>query len=142
MDGDKNLIQKVKDAGVAGAIAYAGWELIFWAASVPVCIGAYRAATGHFPDFNDPDDMAKLGAEAFAFVNVARFAVPLRIGLALGSVPFVQTQILDRFSPKGERSKFDEAFARAQADASARGVPVTYEMCFEELQRMEGADDQ
>jgi hypothetical protein len=96
----KKLMQQVKEAGVAGAIAYAGWELFFWAASVPVCLVAYYGVTGHFPDLNDQEDMAKLGAEAFAFVNVARFAVPLRIGLALGSVPFVQTQILDRFFPK------------------------------------------
>ena len=37
------------------------------------------------------------GAEAFAFVNVARFAVPLRIGLALGTTPWVQSNIVDKF---------------------------------------------
>jgi len=100
MKEDRNLMQKIKDAGAAGAIAYAGWELIFWAVSVPVCIGAYYQVTGHFPDFDNQDDMAQLGAEAFAFVNLARFAVPLRIGLALGTVPFVQAQILDRFFPQ------------------------------------------
>jgi len=36
------------------------------------------------------------GAEAFAFVNVARFAVPLRIGLALGSVPWVEANVVQR----------------------------------------------
>ena len=76
-DGEaKQLLQKVKDAGVAGAVSYAGWELVFWAASVPVCLAAYYQVTGHFPDFDDQEDMAKLGAEAFAFVNVARLAVP------------------------------------------------------------------
>ena len=98
-EGD-DLMQKVKDAGVAGAIAYAGWELIFWSASVPMGLVAYYGVTGHFPDTANPDDMAQLGAEAFAFVNMARFAVPLRIGLALSSVPFVQAQILDRFARK------------------------------------------
>ena len=43
---------------------------------------------------------AKLGAEAFAFVNVARFAVPLRIGLALGTTPWVQSNIVDKFQKK------------------------------------------
>ena len=52
------------------------------------------------PDFNDSDDLAKLGAEAFAFVNVARFAVPLRIGLALGTTPWVQENIVDKFQKK------------------------------------------
>ena len=47
-------------------------------------------------------DLAKLGAEAFAFVNVARFAVPLRIGLALGTTPWVQSNIVDKFQKKDE----------------------------------------
>ena len=53
--------------------------------------------TGHWPDFSNQDDLAKLGAEAFAFVNVARFAIPLRIGLALGTTPWVQANIVDKF---------------------------------------------
>ena len=59
--------------------------------------------SGHFPDFSNKDDLAQLGAEAFAFVNVARFAVPLRIGLALGTTPWVQTNIVDRFQKKEEK---------------------------------------
>jgi hypothetical protein len=51
----------------------------------------------HWPDLNDKDDISKLGAEAFAFVNFARFAVPLRIGLALGTIPWIQENIVDVF---------------------------------------------
>ena len=51
----------------------------------------------HWPDFSNQDDLAQVGAEAFAFVNFARFAVPLRIGLALGSTGWVQENIVDRF---------------------------------------------
>ena len=94
----KGLLKRVKDAGVAGAISYAGWELAFWAASVPVCLAAYYGVTGHLPDLTDQEDIAKLSAEAFAFVNLARFAVPLRIGLALSTVPWVQSNIIDRFT--------------------------------------------
>merc|ERR1719331_1295068 len=68
----KKLLQQVKDAGVAGIISYIFWEWAFWGVSVPVCIFAYQQATGHWPDFSDQEDLAKLGAEAFAFVNVAR----------------------------------------------------------------------
>merc|ERR1711871_1511861 len=93
----KKLLQQVKDAGVAGIISYIFWEWACWGVSIPVCISAYYAATGHFPDFSNKEDLAQLGAEAFAFVNVARFAVPLRIGLALGTTPWVQTNIVDRF---------------------------------------------
>lgn len=76
---------------------YIFWEWAFWGVSIPVCIFGYTTATGHFPDFSNQDDLAKLGAEAFAFVNVARFAVPLRIGLALGTTPWVQENVIDRF---------------------------------------------
>ena len=76
-DDAKALLKKVKEAGVAGAISYAAWELGFWGLSVPVALGAYCGVAGHFPDLNNADDMQKLGAEAFAFVNLARFAVPL-----------------------------------------------------------------
>ena len=93
----KQLMQKVKDAGAAGIISYIFWEWAFWGVSVPVALFGFQAATGYWPDFGNPDDMAKLGAEAFAFVNVARFAVPLRIGLALGTTPWVQANIVDKF---------------------------------------------
>ena len=56
----------------------------------------------HWPDLSNQDDISKLGAEAFAFVNFARFAVPLRIGLALGTTPWIQQNIVDRFIKKEE----------------------------------------
>ena len=102
----KQMMQKVKDAGVAGIISYIFWEWAFWGVSVPVCIFGYYEVTGHMPDFSNQDDVAKLGAEAFAFVNVARFAVPLRIGLALGTVPWVQANIIDRLSSMNNRQQY------------------------------------
>lgn len=101
MDENKKLLQQVKDAGVAGIISYVFWEWVFWGISIPVCIFTYQAATGHFPDFSNQEDLSKLGAEAFAFVNVARFAIPLRIGLALSTTPWVQANIVDKFN-KGD----------------------------------------
>jgi len=98
---ERSLMQKVKDAGLAGAISYMFWELGFWGISIPVCILGYKQVTGHWPDFESQEDLAQLGAEAFAFVNLARFAVPLRIGLALGTAPWVQSNILDRFRSPG-----------------------------------------
>jgi hypothetical protein len=96
----KKLMKQVKDAGVAGIISYALWEFGFWALSVPVVFVGYREVTGHWPDIQNKDDVGKLGAEAFAFVNFARFAVPLRIGLALGTTPWIQGNIVDRFFKK------------------------------------------
>lgn len=98
----QKLMQQVKDAGVAGGISYALWELGFWTLSIPVCLSAYYGLTGHLPDLSDQEDLKKLGGEAFAFVNFARFAVPLRIGLALSTTPWVQQNIVDRFMKKDE----------------------------------------
>jgi len=42
----QKLMVKVKEAGTAGVISYALWELGFWAFSVPVCVFGYREVTG------------------------------------------------------------------------------------------------
>jgi hypothetical protein len=96
------LLKQVKEAGVAGVISYALWELGFWAVSVPVVLFGYYEVTGHWPDLTDQSDLAKLSAEAFAFVNFARFAVPLRIGLALSTTPWIQANVVDRFMKKDD----------------------------------------
>eukprot|EP00538_Stauroneis_constricta_P013410 CAMPEP_0119571588 /NCGR_PEP_ID=MMETSP1352-20130426/44195_1 /TAXON_ID=265584 /ORGANISM="Stauroneis constricta, Strain CCMP1120" /LENGTH=335 /DNA_ID=CAMNT_0007621271 /DNA_START=150 /DNA_END=1156 /DNA_ORIENTATION=+ len=98
----QQLMQQVKDAGLAGVISYAIWELGFWTISVPVCAFGYYEVTGHWPDLTNADDQAKLAAEAFAFVNFARFAVPLRIGLALSTTPWMQKNIVDKFIKKND----------------------------------------
>ena len=100
MSESKKLLMQIKESGTAGVISYALWELGFWALSVPVCIYAYYKLVGHMPDFSNQEDLAKLGGEAFAFVNFARFAVPLRIGLALSTTPWIQENIVDSFLNK------------------------------------------
>ena len=42
----KQLMVKVKEAGIAGVISYAVWECAFWGASVPVCIITHRGIHG------------------------------------------------------------------------------------------------
>jgi hypothetical protein len=64
---------------------------------VPIVSIGYKQTTGHFPDFTDKSDLAILGAEVVAFANVARFALPLRIGLAITTIPWVQNNVVDRF---------------------------------------------
>lgn len=102
MTETQKLLQQVKDAGLAGVISYALWELGFWAVSVPVVIFGYYEVVGHFPDLSDKDDLARLGAEAFAFVNFARFAVPLRIGLALSTTPWIESNVVEKYLKKGD----------------------------------------
>jgi len=98
----QKLMKQVKEAGTAGVISYALWELGFWALSVPVCAVGYYQVTGHWPDLSDAEDQKKLGAEAFAFVNFARFAVPLRIGLALSTTPWIDENVVKKFLKKDE----------------------------------------
>jgi hypothetical protein len=104
MTETQKMLAQVKEAGLAGVISYALWELGFWAVSVPVCIFGYYEITGHWPDLSNSEDQGKLGAEAFAFVNFARFAVPLRIGLALGTTPWIDENIVRRFLKKEEEN--------------------------------------
>lgn len=67
-----------------------------------MCVAGYREVTGHWPDLSSAEDMQKLGAEAFAFVNFARFAVPLRIGLALSTTPWIDKNVVQRFKKEGK----------------------------------------
>merc|ERR1712157_628877 len=92
-----------------GAVSYMLWELAFWGVSIPVCILGFRQFTNHWPDFANQADVTQLGAEAFAFVNLARFAVPLRIGLALSTVPWVQANVIDRVRRNPEPPPTEEA---------------------------------
>ena len=96
-DAGKKLLQKIKDAGVAGIVSYGIVQIGFWGASIPACILGYYKVTGHWPDLSNPEDQAQLGAEAFAFLNLARLAIPLRVALALSMTQKVQTGLVDKF---------------------------------------------
>lgn len=72
----------------------------FWGISIPVCIVGYERLTGHWPDLTNQEDLQKVGAEAFAFVNFARLAVPLRIGLALSTTSWIDENIVQKFMKK------------------------------------------
>ena len=70
--------------------------------SIPICVVGYYKLTGHWPDISNKEDMEKVGAEAFAFVNFARLAVPLRIGLALSTTPWIDENIVQKFMKKDD----------------------------------------
>jgi hypothetical protein len=99
----KKLFAQIKDAGVAGSISLFLWEGAFWAISIPVAIVGYTKVTGHWPDLSDPEDLSQVGAEAFAFANLARLALPVRIGLAISTTPWVQTNIVDKYLTKDDK---------------------------------------
>jgi hypothetical protein len=96
------MMKPIKEAGVAGAVSLFIWEAAFWIISIPVCSIVYYQTTGSWPDWSNAEDVAKVSAEAFAFANIARFALPLRVGLAVATTPWVQANIIDRFAKKDE----------------------------------------
>merc|ERR1711871_1265074 len=83
-------MQRIKDSGKAGVIAYALTEGAFWIGSVPF-------ATGSFPDIASDEGKAAIGADAFIFINFARLIVPARIAFALGLAPWVDENIVKKF---------------------------------------------
>ena len=93
----EDLMEQIKCAGRAGIVSYIIWEWIFWLTAIPIASYGYYTATGAWPDFSNDEDKAKVAASVFAFVNVARFAVPLRVGLALSTTPWVDENIVSRF---------------------------------------------
>ena len=96
VEGDQSLMDKIKCAGRAGIISYTIWEVIFWFTAIPIASAAYYQASGAWPDFSVDEDKAKVAASVFAFVNLARLVVPLRIGLALSPTPWVDENIVKK----------------------------------------------
>ena len=90
-------MQRIKDSGKAGVIAYALTEGAFWIGSVPFAIAAITLATGSFPDIASDEGKAAIGADAFIFINFARLIVPARIAFALGLAPWVDENIVKKF---------------------------------------------
>ena len=107
----ENMLQQIKNYGIAGTISYAFWEWCFWLIGGAGAYGAYIIATGHPPDFNNQDDMAQVGGEAFAFINIARFAVPARIALAISTAPWVEKNVVEKFGIGGAKDEESEEMA-------------------------------
>ncbi len=89
-----NTMDKVKALGKAGIAAYVLTELAFWAL-YPSAMFIYQHSTGQALDTSDT--AAMLGFSA-VFVSLARFAVPLRIGIALALAPSVDRFVLQPYA--------------------------------------------
>merc|ERR1711934_1142152 len=71
----------VKKYGVSGTVAYVLTEVAFWAVAFPVAAAALYNTSGHWPDLvGSNDDRAAVAGFVFAGANIARLAVPLRLG--------------------------------------------------------------
>ena len=96
--GDASLsMSDIKKYGVAGTVAYVLTELVFWALAFPIASTVYYNTTGHWPDvLNDTTDRATVLGFVFAGANIARLAVPLRLGAAIALAPWVDENIFNR----------------------------------------------
>mmetsp|Transcript_131791 Transcript_131791/g.320243 ORF Transcript_131791/g.320243 Transcript_131791/m.320243 type:complete len:200 (-) Transcript_131791:122-721(-) len=99
---EENPLTKIKELGIAGTISYALWESAFWIIGGGGAFAAYVWANGHLPDFSNQEEMAQVGGGAFVFINGARLVVPLRIGLAISTTPWIDDNIVKKFMAKDE----------------------------------------
>lgn len=104
----QQVLQRIKDAGVAGVVSYGMVQLAFFGASIPACVFGYYQVAGHWPDLTSAEDQAELVAGAAAFLSLSRLLIPVRIAIALALAQGVQTNIIDRFQG-GKMSVTSEA---------------------------------
>jgi len=91
-----NPLEQIKKYGVAGAISYALLAGGFYAFFGLAGLYAYYVAFGHLPDLSNTEDVAKVGAEIVGLVNLAAFAVPVKLALAASTAPWVDRNIVQR----------------------------------------------
>uniref|UniRef100_A0A7S0ALT8 Uncharacterized protein n=1 Tax=Pyrodinium bahamense TaxID=73915 RepID=A0A7S0ALT8_9DINO len=118
---ENNPLNKIKSLGLAGTISYALWESAFWIIGGGGAFAAYVWSNGHLPDFSNQEEMAKVGGGAFVFINGARLIVPVRIGLAISTAPWIEENIVKKWFPQDEECAVydDDVEAGAKEGAKA-----------------------
>mmetsp|Transcript_38157 Transcript_38157/g.119790 ORF Transcript_38157/g.119790 Transcript_38157/m.119790 type:complete len:555 (-) Transcript_38157:4-1668(-) len=101
-EGEVIDMNAIKKYGVAGTLSYVLTELAFWALAIPAASFSFMKTAGHFPDFTDNTDRVTVLGFVFAASNVARAALPLRLGAAFAVAPWVDENIVKRFMQKEE----------------------------------------
>ncbi|CAM9944259.1 unnamed protein product [Scytosiphon promiscuus] len=99
---DIDLKERIKSAGLAGALAYGGTELAFWVISVPLAVVGYHQTTGEWLDLTSLEGKEKLFGLTAGFLTFARLVVPLRIALALALTPAMDKYVVKGLLNKGE----------------------------------------
>ncbi|CAM9169520.1 unnamed protein product [Pylaiella littoralis] len=106
-----DIKEKIKSAGLAGALAYGGTELAFWVISVPLAVVGYHQTTGEWLDLTtlEGKEKASLFGLTAGFLTFARLVVPLRIALALALTPAMDKYVVKGFLKKTEEGSADAA---------------------------------
>ena len=101
MNHRRRLMNQIKDAGIAGVISYMLWGIVVWILAVPIYLISYKILDGNWPTASNRHEWEKLGGEIIAFVTAARpFLFPFRVGLALATTPWIQTNVVDTYLSK------------------------------------------
>ncbi len=87
----------VKSKGTSGIISYVITEVMFWALVIPIIIASYHGSNQEWLNFGNSEDRAKILALAGVYVTSIRLAVPLRLGVAVAIIPWVEENITNNF---------------------------------------------
>jgi len=93
-----NSFDIVKSKGTSGIISYVITEVMFWALVIPIIIASYHGSNQEWLNFANTEDRAKILALAGIYVTSIRLAVPLRLGVAVAIIPWVEENIANNFS--------------------------------------------
>ena len=93
-----NSFDIVKSKGTSGIISYVITEVMFWALVIPIIIASYHGSNQEWLNFANTEDRAKILALAGVYVTSIRLAVPLRLGVAVAIIPWVEENIANNFS--------------------------------------------
>eukprot|EP00667_Euglena_gracilis_P009031 EG_transcript_9161 len=86
----------IKKFGIAGTVSYILTEVLFWVLALPGAAILLHETQGHWPDLSSNVDRAALLGFVFAGANIARAALPLRLGAALALAPWVDRNLINR----------------------------------------------
>lgn len=90
---NKSAFEKVASAGLAGVLAIAVAEAIFWALGVPLAEAWYKLTTGEWIDITTSDGQLKAAGFSFGYGSFATLILQYRV--TLFAIPLVP--IMERF---------------------------------------------
>lgn len=71
--------EKIKSAGLAGALAYGGTELAFWIISVPLAVVGYHQTTGEWLDLTTLEGKEKASMCVCVCTNLTQWFRTIRV---------------------------------------------------------------
>jgi hypothetical protein len=118
--GQPSAFDKVAAMGVAGVLAIAAAEAIFWAAGVPLAELYYKYTTGGWLDLTSTDGQLKAAGFSFGYGGFATLILQYRV--TIFAIPLVP--VMDKYVVKPLQARGILAGAGAGAGAGSGDVKV------------------